>query len=144
MVLIFFFQGQDLKADESLGAKPKSCSTPKPTPASAASSSGASGSSGDKFNDFWETLLRLDTQISASKADKGKGKGVARSLSGAGGSGSSSLNVDDPSADGVQGGAGASPEATFQASAFGQVSRNSIIKKTINDCNVKNLCSRSS
>ena len=117
-----------MKADESLGAKPKSCSTPKPTPASAASSSGASGS-GDKFNDFWETLLRLDTQISASKADKGKGKGVARSLSGAGGSGSgsSSLNVDDPSADGVQG-AGASPEATFQASAFGQVSRNSLIK----------------
>ena len=112
------FQGQDLKADESLGAKPKSCSTPKPTPASAAGTSG----SGDKFNDFWETLLRLDTQISASKADKGKGKGVARSLSGAGGSGSgsSSLNVDDPSADSVQ--AGASPEATFQASAFGQVS----------------------
>ena len=92
----------------------------------ASAASGASGS-GDKFNDFWETLLRLDTQISASKADKGKGKGVARSLSGAGGSGSSSLNVDDPSADGVQG-AGASPEATFQASAFGQVSRNSLIK----------------
>ena len=126
---VLSFLGQDLKADESLGAKPKSCSTPKPTPASTAS--GASGSSGDKFNDFWETLLRLDTQISASKADKGKGKGVARSLSGAGGSGSSSLNVDDPSADGVQGGAGASPEATFQASAFGQVSRNSIIKKNL-------------
>ena len=125
---VLSFLGQDLKADESLGAKPKSCSTPKPTPASAAS--GVSGSSGDKFNDFWETLLRLDTQISASKADKGKGKGVARSLSGAGGSGSSSLNVDDPSADGVQG-AGASPEATFQASAFGQVSRNSIIKKNL-------------
>ena len=84
--------------------------------------------------------MRLDTQISASKADKGKGKGVARSLSGAGGSGSgsSSLNVDDPSADGVQGGAGASPEATFQASAFGQVSRNSIIKKKpFNDYHVK-------
>ena len=134
---MFSFQGQDLKADESLGAKPKSCSTPKPTPASAASSSGASGSSGDKFNDFWETLLRLDTQISASKADKGTGKGVARSLSGAGGSGSSSLNVDDPSADGVQG-AGASPEATFQASAFGQVSRNSLIKKL----SMIALCSR--
>ena len=130
-----------MKADESLGAKPKSCSTPKPTPASAAS--GASGS-GDKFNDFWETLLRLDTQISASKADKGKGKGVARSLSGAGGSGSSSLNVDDPSADGVQGGAGASPEATFQASAFGQVSRNSLIKKNLSMITrtMQILCSR--
>ena len=131
-----------MKGDESLGAKPKSCSTPKPTPASAAS--GASGS-GDKFNDFWETLLRLDTQISASKADKGKGKGVARSLSGAGGSGSgsSSLNVDDPSADGVQG-TGASPEATFQASAFGQVSRHSLIKKKLSMINVKILYSGSS
>ena len=82
-------------SESETGAKPKSCSTPKPAAASSASGGG------EKFNDFWETLLRLDTQMS-----KTKGKGVARSHSSV-----SSLNVEDEPM----------PEASFQASAFGQL-----------------------
>ena len=49
-----------LPSDSETGAKPKSCSTPKP-----ASSAAASANGGEKFNDFWETLVRLEATVRA-------------------------------------------------------------------------------
>ena len=105
---------------EATGAKPKTCSTPKPA---AAATTADSGPKDSKYNDFWETLLRLDTQISASKT--GKGKGVARSHSSV-----SSLSCEPTVSDADAGASGTvsvedlKNEATFQSSAFGQARSN--------------------